>query len=90
MTEYVYGVLSGDATLSGEETKLADGPWGLVMMDYIGSTTYSKDLVHLIMKNNFAGFELAEKKDENKAKTAKVPLNDEKISPELNILVNWD
>ena len=90
LTEYVYGVLSGDPTLSGEETKLADGPWGLVMMDYIGSTTYSKDLVHLIMKNNFAGFELAEKKDENKAKTAKVPLNDEKISPELNILVNWD
>ena len=90
LTEYVYGVLSGDATLSGEETKLADGPWGLVMMDYIGSTTYSKDLVHLIMKNNFAGFELAEKKDENKAKTAKVPLNDEKISPELDVLINWD
>ena len=50
----------------------------------------SKELVNLIIMNNFAGFELAEKKDENKAKTAKVPLNDEKISPELNILVNWD
>lgn len=89
LTKYVYGVLSGDATLSGEETKLADGPWGLVMMDYIGSTTYSKDLVHLIMMNNFAGFELAEKQNE-KAKATKVPFSDEKISPELDVLINWD
>ena len=89
LTKYVYGVLSGDATLSGEETKLADGPWGLVMMDYIGSTTYSNDLVYLIMMNNFAGFELAEKQNE-KAKATKVPFSDEEISPELDVLVNWD
>ena len=89
LTKYVYGILSGDATLSGEETKLAEGPWGLVMMDYIGSTTYSKDLVHLIMMNNFAGFELAEKQNQ-KAKATKVPFSDEKISPELDVLVNWD
>ena len=90
LTDYVYDILSGDATLFGKETKLAEGPWGLVMMDYIGTATNSKQLVNLIVKNNFAGFELAEKKDENKAKTAKVPLNDEKISPELDVLVNWD
>ena len=90
LTQYVYGILSGDATLSGGETKVAEGPWGLVMMDYIGSAEKSKELVNLIMMNNFAGFELAEKKDENKAKTAKVPLNDEKISPELDVLINWD
>ena len=88
LTEYVYGILSGGTMASGSE--LAEGPWGLVMMDYIGSATKSKELVNLIMMNNFAGFELAEKKDENKAKTAKVPLNDEKISPELDVLINWD
>ena len=90
LTPYVYGVLSGDSTLSDGKTKLAEGPWGLVMMDYIGTATNSKELVNLIVKNNFAGFELAEKQNENKAKTAKVPLSDEKISPELDILVNWD
>ena len=90
LTKYVYGILSGDPKLSGEETTLAEGPWGLVMMDYIGTATKSKELVNLIVKNNFAGFELAEKQDENKAKTAKVPFSDEEISPELDVLVNWD
>ena len=90
LTKYVYRILSGDATLFGKETKLAEGPWGLVMMDYIGTATNSKQLVNLIVKNNFAGFELAEKKDENKAKTAKVPFSDEEISPELDVLINWD
>lgn len=90
LTDYVYGILSGTSFLSDGKTKLAEGPWGLVMMDYIGTATNSKQLVNLIVKNNFAGFELAEKQNENKAKTAKVPLNDEKISPELDVLINWD
>ena len=89
LTSYVYGILSGKNDMASGG-KLAEGPWGLVMMDYVGSATNSKELVNLIMMNNFAGFELAEKKDENKAKTAKVSLNDEKISPELDVLINWD
>ena len=89
LTEYVYGILSGKNDMASGG-KLAEGPWGLVMLDYIGSATKSKELVNLIMMNNFAGFELAEKKDENKAKTAKVPFSDEEISPELDVLVNWD
>ena len=89
LTEYVYGILSGGTDMASGG-QLAEGPWGLVMMDYIGTATNSKQLVNLIVKNNFAGFELAEKQNENKAKTAKVPLNDEKISPELDVLVNWD
>ena len=89
LTKYVYDILSGKANLSGKETKLAEGPWGLVMMDYIGTATNSKELVNLIVKNNFAGFELAEKQNE-KAKATKVPFSDEEISPELDVLVNWD
>ena len=89
LTDYVYGILSGKNDMASGG-KLAEGPWGLVMMDYVGSAKNSKELVNLIMMNNFAGFELAEKKDENNAKTAKVPLNDEKISPELDVLINWD
>ena len=90
LTEHVYKLLSGKSNTTTTNEPLAEGPWGLVMMDYVGSATNSKELVNLIMMNNFAGFELAEKKDENKAKTAKVPLNDEKISPELDVLINWD
>ena len=91
LTEYVYGVLSGDANLSGEETKLAEGPWGLVMMDYIGSAKKSKELVNLILMNNFAGFELAEKQDQNnESKIVKVTLNEEKVNPEAEVFVTWN
>ena len=89
LTEYVYDILSGKNDMASGG-KLDEGPWGLIMMDYIGTATKSKELVNLIVKNNFAGFELAEKQDENKAKTAKVPFSDEEISPELDVLVNWD
>lgn len=58
LTTYVHGILSGDNDLSsatGTNKKLAQGPWGLVMMDYIGdaSNTDSRKLVDLIMLNNF-------------------------------------
>ena len=59
MNNYVYGILNGGEM--SDKTKLSDGPWGLVMMDYIGAnpkaTTENPDmsteLVHLIMMNNF-------------------------------------
>ena len=63
ITTYVYGILSGETNLSSESgTKLAQGPWGLVMMDYIGDAynTDSRKLVDLIMLNNFK-FPLATK-----------------------------
>ena len=65
LTTYVHGILSGDNDLSsatGTNKKLAQGPWGLVMMDYIGdaSNTDSRKLVDLIMLNNFK-FPLATK-----------------------------
>ena len=88
LTPYVYGILSGSSKLS-DGTKLAEGPWGLVMMDYIGSATNSQNLTNLIMLNNFS-FSLNQKQDINPAAEMRVELSDEKISPELNILVNWD
>lgn len=63
ITTYVHGILSGETNLSSESgTKLAQGPWGLVMMDYIGDAdnTDSRKLVDLIMLNNFK-FPLATK-----------------------------
>lgn len=58
LTTYVYGILSGENDLSsatGTNKKLAQGPWGLVMMDYIGdaSNADSRKLIDLIMLNNF-------------------------------------
>ena len=58
LTTYVYDILSGESVLSnatGTNTKLAQGPWGLVMMDYIGdaSNTSSLKLIDLIVLNNF-------------------------------------
>ena len=88
LTPYVYGILSGSSKLS-DGTKLAEGPWGLVMMDYIGTATSSQNLTNLIMLNNFS-FSLNQKQDVNPAAEMRVELSDEKISPELNILVNWD
>jgi hypothetical protein len=54
LTNHVYNLLSGET--------LAKGPWGLVMMDYIGSdgNENSQKLVNLIMMNNFR-FPLAQK-----------------------------
>ena len=65
LTTYVYGILSGENDLSsatGTNKKLAQGPWGLVMMDYIGdaSNADSRKLIDLIMLNNFK-FPLATK-----------------------------
>ena len=65
LTTYVHGILSGDIDMSsatGTNKKLAQGPWGLVMMDYIGDAdnTDSRKLVDLIMLNNFK-FPLATK-----------------------------
>ena len=57
LTNHVYNLLSGET--------LAKGPWGLVMMDYIGSdgNENSQKLVYLIMMNNFR-FPLAQKPTE--------------------------
>ena len=89
LTPYVYGILSGSSKLSDDKTYIAEGPWGLVMMDYIGTATSSQNLTNLIMLNNFS-FSLKQKEDVNPAAEKRVELSDEKISPELNILVNWD
>ena len=89
MTPNAYGILSGTSKLTDGKTKLAEGPWGLIMMDYIGSATNSQNLTNLIMLNNFS-FSLKQKDDVNPAAEMRVELSDEKISPELNILVNWD
>ena len=56
MTTHTYNLLSGASTITGTETKLSEGPWGLVMMDYIGDGEVNPDsrkLVNLIMLNNF-------------------------------------
>jgi hypothetical protein len=56
MTTHTYNLLSGASTITGTEKKLAEGPWGLVMMDYIGDDEVnpnSRKLVNLIMLNNF-------------------------------------
>lgn len=90
LTEYVYGILSGKNDMASGG-KLAEGPWGLVMMDYVGSAKNSKELVNLIMMNNFAGFKLAEKQDQNKdPQLVKVTLNDEKVNPEAEVFVTWN
>ena len=65
LTTYVHGILSGDIDMSsatGTNKKLAQGPWGLVMLDYIGDAdnTDSRKLVDLIILNNFK-FPLATK-----------------------------
>ena len=90
LTSYVYGILSGDTNMESGG-KLDEGPWGLVMMDYVGSATKSKELVNLIMMNNFAGFELAEKKDQNDdPQLVKVTLNEDKVNPEAEVFVTWN
>jgi hypothetical protein len=58
LNEYVYGLLtatpSGDG--SSQSQLIQQGPWGLVMIDHIGTdgaNGYSTKLVDLIMMNNF-------------------------------------
>ncbi len=58
LNEYVYGLLtatpSGDG--SSQSQLIQQGPWGLVMMDHIGTdgdNGYSTKLVDLIVMNNF-------------------------------------
>lgn len=66
LTNHVYDLLRGESYLTtNTDKKLAMGPWGLVMMDYIGSdgNENSKKLVNLIMMNNFR-FPLAQKPTE--------------------------
>jgi hypothetical protein len=78
-------LLNGTIKLS-DGKKLAQGPWGIVMMDYIGdeSNTDSKKLVNLIMMNNFS-FPLAK---ENTKAYRTVKITDEKLNPELPLL-DW-
>jgi hypothetical protein len=85
MTTHTYGLLNGTIKLS-DGKKLAQGPWGIVMMDYIGdeSNTDSKKLVNLIMMNNFS-FPLAK---ENTKAYRTVKITDEKLNPELPLL-DW-
>ena len=60
LNKYVYEILSGASNLTvttPQEGKLSQGPWGLVMMEHIGSD-YAQDdmsieLVDLIIMNNF-------------------------------------
>lgn len=88
LTPYVYGILSGSSNLSNGK-ELAEGPWGLVMMDYIGTAEKSQDLVNLIMMNNFAGFRLAERQEDTTPKSApEVKISDEKLNPEAPLL-DW-
>lgn len=105
LNKYVYGILSGTSPLSDGETYLAEGPWGLVMMEHIGNTTKGTDdksvaLVNLIMMNNYR-FPLAQKTDDDNGdddgddngddpQTVKVTLNGEKVNPEAEVFVTWN
>ena len=56
LTTHTYNLLSAKQDITGETAKLNEGPWGLVMMDYIGDDTKNpsaRNLVNLIMLNNF-------------------------------------
>ena len=92
LNTYVYNLLS---TTHGTEGGLSqDGPWGLVVMDHIGNPTgnntdYSKALVNLIMMNNFR-FPLAQKTDAEGASVQRVPLSDESVDINRNIMVTWE
>ena len=86
LTPYVYNILSGSSDLSiSSGTKLAEGPWGIVMMDYIGTATKSVDLVTLIMMNNFK-FPLAQKSTPKSAPEVKI--SNEMLNPEAPLL-DW-
>ena len=56
LTTHTYNLLSAKQNITGETAKINEGPWGLVMMDYIGDDTKNpsaRNLVNLIMLNNF-------------------------------------
>ena len=66
LNKYTYDLLSATPGTDGALSK--QGPWGLVMMDHIGSTTTddkSVDLVNLIMMNNFKFPLMVESDDDN-------------------------
>ena len=93
LNKYVYGILSGTENLT-DGIKLAEGPWGLVMMEHIGNTTKGADdksvaLVNLIMMNNFR-FPLAQKTDVQGASVQRIPLSDESVDINKNIMVTWE
>ena len=92
LNTYVYNLLS---TTPGTEGGLSqDGPWGLVVMDHVGNpignnTDYSKALVNLIMMNNFR-FPLAQKPVVQGASVQSIPLSDESVDINKNIMVTWE
>ena len=88
LNKYVYGILSGESEMTNK-TKLAEGPWGLVMMEHIGNTTKNDDksiaLVDLIMMNNFR-FPLAQSSTPKSAPEVKI--SNEMLNPEAPLL-DW-
>ena len=93
LNKYVYGILSGTGKMQ-DGSSLAEGPWGLVMMEHIGNTAKNADdksvaLVNLIMMNNFR-FPLAQKTDVEGASVMRVPLSDESVDINKNIMVTWE
>ena len=93
LNKYVYGILSGTGKMQ-DGSSLAEGPWGLVMMEHIGNTTKGADdksvaLVNLIMMNNFR-FPLAQKTDVEGVSVQRIPLSDESVDINKNIMVTWE
>ena len=95
LNKHVYEILTRQKKLSsGSGNYLNQGPWGLVMMEHIGNTTKGADdksvaLVNLIMMNNFR-FPLAQKTDDGGASVMRVPLSDESVDINKNIMVTWE
>ena len=92
LNTYVYNLLS--ATPGTDKGLSQEGPWGLVIMDHIGNpTTEAVDksvaLVNLIMMNNFR-FPLAQKPVVQGASVQSVPLSDESVDINKNIMVTWE
>ena len=93
LNKYVYGILSGTGKMQ-DGSLLAEGPWGLVMMEHIGNTAGGADdksvaLVNLIMMNNFR-FPLAQKPVVQGASVQRIPLSDESVDINKNIMVTWE
>ena len=94
LNTYVYNLLS--ATPGTDKGLSQEGPWGLVIMDHIGNPTTgnenkdkSKALVNLIMMNNFR-FPLAQKPVVQGASVQSIPLSDESVDINKNIMVTWE
>ena len=93
LNQYVYGILTGTKEMESNGY-LTEGPWGLVMMEHIGNTAGGADdksvaLVNLIMMNNFR-FPLAQTPVVQGASVQKVPLSDESVDINKNIMVTWE